>query len=428
MNADSPTLPLTTTGRQLLPGPDRDRVGPHNTYVLTVFTALTNLADGVTKVVIPLMATWATDSPLQVSIVAMMLTLPWLLASLHVGVLVDRFDRRRLLWIADGVRTAAVLALLLATALGGVSIPLLSVSGLVLGVAEVVALTAAASLVPAAVPEKGRERANTWMAGAETVCNQFAGPLLGALLLATGTVFALGTTAIAYVVGALVLVLLVGRFRPTVAEVKRPGSVHRDIRDGLTFLWQNRVLRVMALTLTVMCACWGAWMALIPLAASRLMGAGSNEYGLLMSALGLGGVLGAMTVGRINRLLGRRWAMFADLVGTLILVATPWLTSSIALNAAAAFLGGMGGVLWSVNSRTIGQSLVPDALLGRYTSALRMFSWGSLPLGSVIAGILAQWFGMRIAFLIFTLAAAAIIVPFFRNLPAQALADRNLSR
>jgi predicted MFS family arabinose efflux permease len=57
-----------------------------------------------------------------------------------------------------------------------------------------------------------------------------------------------------------------------------------------------------------------------------------------------------------------------------------------------------------------------------------MFSWGSLPLGSVIAGILAQWFGMRVAFLIFTLAAAAIIVPFFRNLPAQALADRNLSR
>jgi MFS family permease len=402
------------------------RAGIRNTWILTVFTAVTNLADGVTKMVVPLLAARVSASPLAVSAVALSLTLPWLLASLHVGVLVDRFDRRLLLWLADGVRAAAVLVLVGSVARGGAGIALLFACGSLLGVAEVVALTAASSLVPAAVPGPGRERANAWMAGAETVCNQFAGPLVGAALLTAGTATALGATATTYVAGTLVLVPLVGVFR---AEGRPAGpaqsgpapSVHADIRAGLGFLWGNRVLRTMALTLTVMCACWGAWLALIPLAATRSMGADDGRYGMLMSALGLGGVVGALTVTPVNRLLGRKWAMFADLAGTLVLVATPWLTSSIALNTGAAFLGGMGGVLWSVNSRTIGQTLVPDALLGRYTAALRMFSWGALPLGSALAGVLAQWAGLSAAFAVFALAAAAVIVPFFRLMPAGEL-------
>ncbi|MFJ9721551.1 MFS transporter [Streptomyces sp. NPDC101209] len=395
-----------------------------NTWLLTVFTAVTNLADGVTKLVIPLMAAHVTDSPMAVSAVTLSLTLPWLLTSLHVGVLVDRFDRRVLLWLADGVRACAVLVLVAAVTRGGAGVPLLFTCGSVLGIAEVVALTAASSLVPAAVASAGRERANAWMAGAETVCNQFAGPLVGAALLVAGSATALGATAATYVLGTLILIPLVplaGRFRADAGQGGTVRSVHGDIRAGLAFLWGNQVLRTMALTLTVMCACWGAWMALIPLAATRSMGADDGRYGVLMSALGLGGVVGALTVGLVNRLLGRKGAMFADLVGTLILVATPWLTSSLVLNTGAAFLGGMGGVLWSVNSRTIGQSLVPDALLGRYTAALRMFSWGALPLGSALAGALAQAAGLSLAFAVFALAAALLILPFLRWMPAGEL-------
>ncbi|MEU6556718.1 MFS transporter [Streptomyces sp. NPDC046915] len=408
-----------------------ERTGPRNTWLLTVFTAVTNLADGVTKLVVPLMAAHVTGSPLAVSAVTLSLTLPWLLTSLHVGVLVDRFDRRLLLWLADGVRALSVVVLMAAVARGGAGVPLLFACGLVLGIAEVVALTAAASLVPAAVAGPGRERANAWMAGAETVCNQFAGPLVGAALLAAGTAAALGATAVTYVLGTLILLPLVplaGRFRADGAPAGPVRSVHGDIRAGLAFLWGNRLLRTMALTLTVMCACWGAWMALIPLAATRSMGADDGDYGVLMSALGLGGVVGAVTVGLVNRVLGRKGAMFADLLGTLVLVATPWLTSSLVLNTGAAFLGGMGGVLWSVNSRTIGQSLVPDALLGRYTAALRMFSWGALPLGSALAGALAQAAGLSAAFAVFSLAAAGLIVPFLRWMPAGELTAEPTAR
>jgi len=392
-----------------------------NSFVLVSFTAITNLADGVTKVVLPLMATQMTSSPAQISGVAVTLTLPWLLVALHAGVLIDRFDRRLLLWIADGVRTASVLTLFALATIGSLTILMLYACGLVLGIAEVVALTAAGAMVPAAVPERRRERTNAWIAGAETVCNEFAGPFVGGLLVVAGTTIALGVTGVAYAAGALLLVLLVGRYRPTrsVSEPRR--RVHQEIVEGLSFLWRHRILRFMALTLTVLCSCWGAWLALMPLVATQLMGASPREYGFMLSALGGGGVVGAMTVGWINRLLGRRWALFSDIIGTMVMVGAPAVTTNVIAVAAAAFLGGMGGVLWSVNSRTIGQSLVPDELLGRYNAAARLFSWGAMPVGAAIGGALAQWVGLQFPFWVFAVLTVLLTVPFLWTMRSELL-------
>lgn len=393
-----------------------------NTAVLVAFTAVTNLADGVTKIALPLMATALTRSPAQVSGVALTLTLPWLLVALHVGVLVDRVDRRRLLWLANGMRVTVVLGLLAAAGADLTSLPMLYAGGLTLGVAEVIALTSAAALVPDAVAPAARERANTWVAGAETVCNEFCGPLVGGLLVAAGASVALGATTAGYLLGIAVLLLLTGRFRVERAA-DRPGeSVHRQIAEGLKVLWNERVLRLMFLVLTVLCSCWGAWLALMPLVATTTMGLDAGGYGVLLSALGVGGLAGVLTVGALNRLLGRRWVMFADLLGTLAMVAVPALTTNMAAVAAAAFLGGMGGTLWTVNSRTIVQLLVPSEMMGRFNAAARLFSWGALPLGAAVVGLLAEWSGHRVALGAFALATAALIVPFLRTFTPGVLA------
>ncbi|HLL66670.1 MAG TPA: MFS transporter [Micromonosporaceae bacterium] len=386
--------------------------GKRNSIVLTVFTAVTNLADGVTKIVLPLMATQLTTSPALVAGVAVTLTLPWLLVALHVGVLVDRFDRRMLLWIADAVRTASVLVLAALFLAGSLTLPILFACGLLLGVAEVVALTSAVAIIPAAVPESLRERTNAWITGAETVCNEFIGPMVGGLLIAVGSALALGATAVAYVGGAVLLVLMVGRFRPKSAGIDGPRKVNRQIAEGMGFLWRQPVLRFMAMALTVLCSCWGAWLALMPLVATEVMHASSREYGVILSMLGVGGVVGALTVGLVNRLLGRRWALFSDLLGTLAMVAVPAVTTNVYAVSAGAFLGGMGGVLWSVNARTISQSLVPDHLMGRYSAAARLFSWGAIPVGAAVAGGVAQFFGLQAAFWVFAVLTALLIAPF----------------
>ncbi|WP_080408946.1 MFS transporter [Burkholderia ubonensis] len=389
--------------------------------MLVVFTALTNLADGVTKVALPLMATALTQSPLQVSGVSLTLTLPWLLVALHVGVLVDRADRRVLLWLANGMRLAAIAVLVLLSLSNGITLPALYIGGLTLGIAEVIALTSAAALVPDAVAPAGRERANAWVAGAETVCNEFCGPLVGGLLVAAGSALALGTVASAYLIGVLVLCFLVGRFRVVHAPDAPREPVHRQIAEGLHYLWREPILRLMAVTLTVLCACWGAWLAVMPLFATKVMGLDARGYGVMLSALGIGGFVGALSVTTLNRWFGRRTVMFVDLLGTLAMMAMPVATINLWAVAASAFAGGLGGTLWSVNSRTISQALVPGALFGRYNAAARLFSWGAMPVGAGLGGVLAELFGLRVAFAGFAAATLLLIVPFLRIATPAAL-------
>ncbi|KVR08793.1 transporter [Burkholderia ubonensis] len=398
-----------------------DAASGRNTLVLVVFTALTNLADGVTKVALPLMATALTQSPLQISGVSLTLTLPWLLVALHVGVLVDRADRRVLLWLANGMRLAAIAVLVLLSLSNGITLPVLYIGGLTLGIAEVIALTSAAALVPDAVAPAGRERANAWVAGAETVCNEFCGPLVGGLLVASGTALALGTVASAYLIGVLVLCFLVGRFRVVHASDAPREPVHRQITEGLHYLWREPILRLMAVTLTVLCACWGAWLAVMPLFATKVMGLDARGYGVMLSALGIGGFAGALSVTTLNRWFGRRTVMFVDLLGTLAMMAMPVATINLWAVAASAFAGGLGGTLWSVNSRTISQALVPGALFGRYNAAARLFSWGAMPVGAGLGGVLAELFGLRVAFAGFAVATLLLIAPFLRIATPAAL-------
>ncbi|MGW3403305.1 MFS transporter [Streptomyces zhihengii] len=391
-----------------------------NTAVLVAFTAATNLADGVLKMALPMLAAELTDSPARVAAVSLTLTAPWLLIALHVGVLVDRLDRRRLLWAANALRLAAVGWLAAAAAAGGLSPAQLLLTGAVLGVADVIAGTAGPALVPAAVPREARGRVNAWMSGAETVCQEFAGPFAGGLLMAAGTGLALGATWIAYAVAALALPFLAGRFRAE-RGTAAPVSVNARIAEGLRFLWRHHLLRTMSLVLTALCAVWGGWLALIPLYAKQEMGLDADEYGLVLSALGVGGLTGALAVTAVNRLLGVRWAMFADLLGTAAMAALPALTTQTWAVAAGAFLGGMGGTLWTVNSRTIGQRLVPDELLGRFGAASRLFGWGAMPLGAGLAGVIGELVSPRAAFVVLALLAAATVVPFLRTVTPAAL-------
>lgn len=391
--------------------------------MLAAFTAVTNLTDGITKVTLPLIATSLTSSPTLVSGVFFTLTLPWLVAALHVGVLVDRVDRRRLLWLANCMRVVAVVALLVVILTHLITLPMLYGGALVLGVAEVIALTSAAAIIPDAVAPVGRDRANTWVTGAETVCNEFAGPFLGGLLVAASTAIALGASTAGYLIAMAVLPLLIGRFKVARTAGAPTRSVNQQVGEGLRFLWQQRVLRLLVLTVTVLVTCWAAWYALMPLVATKLWGLSSVGYGALVGSLGVGGLVGTLTVSIANRLFGRRRVMLANVFLTCSLVAVPAVTSNVWAVGCAAFLGGMGGTLWVVNSRSISQQLVNAEIMGRYNSVSRLFGWGAIPLGAALAGALGQALGYRAAFAVFAVLSLLVIIPFLRVFTPAAHAE-----
>jgi len=408
-----------------LNGPRKVRAN-RNEWLLVVFTATTNIADAVTRVTLPLLAVRLTHTPGLIALVAVLLMLPWLVTALHIGVLVDRKNRRTLMLSAETARIIAVGTVLTAYLTGVLTLPLIYVVAVALGVAEVVALTSGASIVPSAIPKARWQTASARITAMEYLCNGFLGAPVGGFLVAAGFAIALGTTGVVYVVAAALLMMLAGNFAVKSTKERRP--VHVEIRDGLSFLWRHKLLRTMALLIAVMAGCWAAWLAIIPAyAVGGPLHLTSRQYGLLLTCLGAGGVVGTVVVGRVNKLLGRRWSMFADILGSLALVAVPALVparpGSAALVGAAAFLAGVGGTMWSVNSRVIYQTLVPNEMLGRFSAASRLVGWGTSPIAAAIAGTLATVVNYRVAFGVFAIICALLIIPYLRVVTAQAVAE-----
>jgi MFS family permease len=263
------------------------------------------------------------------------------------------------------------------------------------------------------------------LTAAEYVSFSFIGAPVGGFLVAVGFTLALGVTGLIYVTGAVLLAMLVGDFAVKSTKERRPARV--EIREGLAFLWNHRLLRAMSLLITIMAGSWAAWYALIPAyAVGGPLGITARQYGFLLTSLGAGGVIGTALVGPVNRLLGRRWSMFVDIIGTVAMVGTPALLperpSSAWAIGAAAFAAGIGGTMWNVNSRVIMQSVVPNELLGRYSAASRLISWGMMPVAAAVGGVLAQLFSYRAAFGFFAVLCALLIYPFLRVVTHEAVA------
>jgi MFS family permease len=406
------------------PAPAKVRA-TRNEWLLVVFTASTNIGDAVTRVALPLLAVQLTSSPGLIALVAVLMMLPWLVTALHIGVLVDRKDRRSLMFGAETARMIALGVLLAAYAADLMSLPLIYTVAVALGVAEVVAMTSGASIIPSAIPKVRWQTASARITAVEYLCNGFVGTPIGGFLVAIGFAVALGTTGVIYVVGAALLLMLAGNFAVAPTRERRPVNV--EIRDGLAFLWRHRLLRTMALSVAVMTSCWAAWLALIPAyAVSGPLQLGEREYGFLLTCLGAGGVVGTVLVGPVNRLVGRRWSMFVDVIGSVALVAVPAVVpaapSSAVAVGAGAFAAGLGGTMWTVNSRVIYQTLVPGDMLGRFSSASRLVGWGTTPVAAGLAGVLATVAGYRVAFGVFAVFCALLIVPYVRVVTAQAVA------
>jgi MFS family permease len=145
---------------------------------------ISSLGDGITHAALPLIALTLTRDPMALAVVTAAGTLPWLLG----GALVDRWDRRRTMWVADTAR-AVLIAIPAAAAVSDVlSIPLLGAVAFLFGLGGLFFDTAATAYLPDLLQRDPAllERANSRLRGAQTAMSGFAGPPAGSALLALG--------------------------------------------------------------------------------------------------------------------------------------------------------------------------------------------------------------------------------------------------
>jgi len=395
-----------------------------NFWKLWTANGFSNLGDGLYQIVLPLLATQLTDSPSRVATLSVMASLPWLLFALQAGSIVDRFDRQKVMvWVTCG-RMILLFLLTLAVIMNFISLPLLYVIAFLLGVGETLVDTALTSIVPSIVSKDRLNWANAQITAMQTVMNTFIGPPLAGFLAGIGFALATGSSTLMYIAAAFALLLIRGTFT-TSSQSASPSSPHiwTHITGGLRFLWRDRLIRDLTLFTASMNIFWSGWGALLVLYAVKPgpMELSEFEYGLLLTAMAVGGLFGSVVANRLQKRLGTRNALVSDFVGTILLVGIPALTTNFWAVGASVFFAGLGASIWVILVASIRQQIVPSDLLGRVYSASRFVSWGIGPLGATLSGLVAELWGIRTMFAMGALASILTLLLFLTVIPSSTL-------
>ncbi|MFD3717699.1 MFS transporter [Streptomyces sp. NPDC058674] len=359
------------------------------------------LADGLATVTLPLLALNATRVPIAVGLVAFCRSAPWAFIAPFAGVLVDYWDRRRVLVLASAVRCAVLVCVAAMLASGSAGLSAVIVTALVLGICEVAYDTAAQTVLPSVMPGDRLSRANARLSAVETVSAQFAGPALAGILAALALAPLTLSTAVVYAAA----LLLVRGLRIPRQDAPAGAKVLPAIREGFRFLWDHRALRTLTWGTALGATAFAGWFAQFTLyaVAPGPMGLGTREFGLVLAVSAAGSLAAALAVPVLHRLIAARFLLTIAIVfiatGMLLPVCLPGPVAA----AAGLALYGAAVVVWNVLSVTYRQQQVPDRLLGRVTAAYRTLAWGAAPLGALAGGVIGQYFGVRTSLVVFGL-------------------------
>ncbi|GLZ78280.1 MFS transporter [Actinorhabdospora filicis] len=357
---------------------------------------ISSLGDGVTHAALPLLALTLTRDPMALAVVAAAGTIPWLLFGILGGALVDRWDRRRTMWVTDVARTVLIAVPAVAAAFDVLSIPLLAAVAFLLGLGGLFFDTAATAYLPELLRRDPAllERANSRLRGTQTAASGFAGPPLGSALLALGRSIPLVADAVSFAVSALLVRSLPAMPRP-VPQARE--SLLRQARAGASYVFRDQLLLGLALRPAVGNVAFLAVETVLALFAHERLGVSDFGFGLLLTAEATGGLLGAGIASFLGRKLGTGTALTttAAVEGVAILGLAAAPNAYLAGLALAVCGAGMGATM--VLGPSLRQAIVPGHLMGRVASTSRMLAMCAAPFGAFLGGWLATAYDVRAA-------------------------------
>lgn len=340
------------------------------------------------------------------------------IASPFAALLGDRYDRRLVMVGSDLVRAALIGLAALAVYAGAPAAFVYAIAGLV-GVAATAFRPAEAALIPslARTPEE-LTAANVAASTIESV-GIFGGPALGGLLLAAS-----GPGLVFLVTAGTVLwsAFLVMGIRPVAAAEEREGleavSIVDELLAGFRTIVRERRLRLLVALFSAQTFVDGMLNVLIVVIALKLLDTGNAGVGFLNSAVGVGGLLGALAaaalVGR-----GRQAADFGVGIfiwGIPIALVAVWPNQAFVLVLLAVV--GIGNTIVDVSGMTLLQRSAPDDVLARVFGVLESLLLLTIGLGALVAPILLNWLGTRGALIVAGALLPLVVIPAWPRLNA----------
>ncbi|MFJ7906046.1 MFS transporter [Kitasatospora sp. NPDC096204] len=375
-------------------------VRPNSGYHRVLGAAASSaVGDGMRFAALPLLSAAVLHDAFRVSAVTAATTLPWLFFALPAGAYADRFERRRLMVLADLLRAVVLFLTVVLLAAGRLGFWPLVTAAFLLGVGEVLFDCASFALLPGVVPKERLESANGRLFAVQTAGRDLLGQVVGGVLFTVGRAVPLLLDALSFLASAA---LLRGVRAPESEPEPGPSAggprLLADIREGVAFVLRDRLLRALTVSAGVVNAVYLGQIAVLVILVRDVLELPDSAYGALLAAGAVGGVVGGAVASRLTRAIGRAPA----LVGNLALTGAAGLavaaTDRVAVVAAAYGLTGFALMVWNVVAVSLRQTVIPDRMLGRATGVYRLFAWGTMPLGALVFGRVSASAGPRAAF------------------------------
>ncbi len=382
-------------------------LGPNYRKLFSAST-ISNLGDGVAMIAYPWLATALTRNPLLIALVGVVQRLPWLLFSLPAGVITDRYNRRTLMMSASAVRAALTLGVAMVVLGAQDSLPgpdVLSNADLgfdtrvglylvvlaataLLGIGEVLYDNAAQTFMPSIVESDQLEKANGRLWSTEQIANTFAGPPLGALLIAVTFSLPFFVDAVTFAVAAVLIALIPTATRTPPPRVQDRKPWRTELAEGFGWLWRHDLLRPMAIILGLLNAIGMMTASVFVLFAQEVLDTSATEFALVSTGGAVGGIIGGWSASSISRRIGTGPSLWLTLIvggiSTAAIGFANWWPFVWMMFAVYMLLG----VLWNVITVSLRQTIIPDELLGRVNSVYRFFAWGMMPIGAIAGGLI----------------------------------------
>jgi MFS family permease len=367
-------------------------------------SAASSLGSEVAEIAVPLLAIITLSaSATEVGWLRAAQFLPFLLVTLPLGVLVDRWRRRRLSLLvgADAGRFVLFAALPLLVWAGLNDVVLLYPIVFAIGSLTVLYQVADFAFLPSVVRDDQLVDANGKIA-ATSSANEIAGRGLGGLLVQAATApVAIAMTAVTFAVSALSLRRIRGdQLRTPDVELAHEEArpARQEILEGLRHAITNRYIRALLGEATTFNLFNELFIIGLLLWTLRDLGLNALATGLIFTAGGLGSFLGAWFGARMTG----RFGYGRVLLLTMAIGNTAPLGTALADRAGAGvtvvlcalfLLVGLGSGVANVHAVSLRQTTLPEELRGRVNAAYRLISWGAIPIGAAAGGVAAAHIG-----------------------------------
>jgi len=332
-----------------------------------------------------------TESPLALGLIGFLQQGPVFFFSALGGTIADRVDRRTLLIVTQTAFLFQAVTLAVLTFTGTIEIWHVAALALLFGLLNAVDVPTRQSFT---VEMVGREDLQSAIALSSIMFNmaRVVGPsLAGIVIAAVGEAWCFAINAASYlaVLGSLTLMRTVSVRR---SEPSRP---LQDLIEGFRYVTQHREIRAGLLALAITSFAGGPYLTLMPVFAQQVLGTNSAGYGLLMTAVGLGALIGAFAMSRLSGERLRRAPELAAIsfglwMSILSLTTNYWVAMALILPTAFSLM------LQGSATNIIVQSAVDDRMRGRVMAYYTMSFLGMMPFGSLAAGALAHYIGVAL--------------------------------